>query len=285
MSFYQNVFNQEFKGNWVLSDRQYSLTFTCPANRNSSEYQYAYTNGPWDLTNGKDHLLLNYAWDVDFKNYAVLDVDLLPAGALAPALDTAVTAYEVVAILNANATFSDMFVAETSVDRSNPSLITVIIKSKTGRAKKDIKLWISNSGSERSMKFNKYAGVAELPTYFDRHTISSRFSFSDSAGALILLDNTDGAEDEDVITLAGFDPANPLEDWALLRGRASGLFSFKKQTVDGASRITEIIEYPAGAAAGDFARKTLMTYTGDQTAPDEILQIPYVLADGDLIEP
>jgi hypothetical protein len=75
------------------------------------------------------------------------------------------------------------------------------------------------------------------------------------------------------------------EDWQLLRGRSSGLFTFQKLTVDGSDRITQIIEYPAGALAGDFARKINYTYNGSNTNPSKVTEIPYVLADGDLVTP
>ena len=75
------------------------------------------------------------------------------------------------------------------------------------------------------------------------------------------------------------------DDWELLRGRAAGIYTFKKQTIDGSGRITEIIEYPAGAVVGDLARKTAMSYTGANIEPDQITQIPYVLQSGDLVTP
>ena len=75
------------------------------------------------------------------------------------------------------------------------------------------------------------------------------------------------------------------EDWELLRGRASGLFTFQKMTVDSSDRITQIIEYPAGAVAGDFARKIQYVYSGSNTNPIQVTEIPHVLQDGDLVTP
>lgn len=270
MSFFQNVFNQEFRGTWVLTDRQYSINFTCPPNRNTSDYQYAFNPGPWDLS-VSNTLTLNYAWDVNFKNYAQLSINIAGAN---PA---STTAQEVVAILNANATFSEMYFAsvrETSV----------LIQSKSGRVKPNIRLFISNGGAETKLRFNKYAGVAELPTYFKKHTITNRFS-SDSDGQLILLDETDPNVDIPIIEAAGFVALDMKEDWQLVRGRASGLFTFQKITVDGSDRISEIIEYPAGAVEGDFARKIKYVYTGANTNPSQVTEIPYVLTSGDLVTP
>lgn len=280
MAFYQNLFDQEFRGNWVLSDRQYVLTFICPPNKNKSDWQIAYNAEPWDFS-ADNTLTLNYAYDVDFKNYSALAINV------AGATPGATTAAEVVAILNANTTFSDMFFAQLSrIDSiaTTPITYTVLIRAKTDRIKRGVRLWISNTSAEKHMRFNKKAGVAELPTYFDRHTIDERFNFPDSTGMLIHLDETD-PDDQTIITEAGLDFSVMKEDWQLLAGRASGLFTFQKVTVDGSNRITEIIEYGAGAGVGDFARKISYVYTGANTNPSEVTEIPYVLASGDLITP
>ena len=80
------------------------------------------------------------------------------------------------------------------------------------------------------------------------------------------------------------DSSTVREDYQLLEGR-SGLFTFKNQTIDGSNRITQIIEYPAGAVEGDFAKKITYTYTAANTAPDEIFEEPYTLQSADLITP
>lgn len=269
MAFFQNLFNQEFQGNWVLGDRQHSLTFKCPPNV-SSDYHLSYNEGPWDLSS-ENILTLNYAWDVNFKNYASLSIDV--AGITA----NNTKPNEVAAALNSNSIFSEMFVAKIKN-------LNVLIEPKIGRIKKEIKLWISNTGAETKLRFNKKAGIAELPFYFSRHTIDNRFSFPDSAGQLILLDETNPI-DQLIIEEAGFDPSKMKTDWELLQGRASGLFSFEKITVDGNDRITEIIEYPAGALIGDFARKINYVYIGSNKTPSQITKIPYILQSGDLITP
>lgn len=269
MAFFQNLFNQEFQGNWVMGDRQYSITFKCPPNI-SSDYQMSYNVGPWDLTS--DNLLtLNYAWDSNFKNYVALSVNV------AGSTPNQTQASEVASALNSNSIFAEMFLAESK----NSS---VLIKPKSGRVKKEIKLWISNTGAETKLRFNKKAGVAELPLYFTRHTIENRFNFPDSAGQLILLDETD-PNDQIIIEEAGFDPSNMKTDWELLGGRASGLFMFEKSTLDGSGRVLETIEYPAGASVGDFARKIKYTYSGLNTSPVQVTRVPYVLQSGDLITP
>jgi hypothetical protein len=275
MSFYQNPFDQEFEGFLQVIDKRAALTFIVPANVNKSDAQLAWNIGPYDLS-ADNTLTINYAHDNAPKNWAALTVNV------AGATPAATTALEVVTALNANATFSEMFLAEVRAMQGGE---TVFIRAKPGRVKKVIKLYFSNTSAEKKLRFNKRAGVAELPDYFERHTIANRFNFEDSVGLLVKLDETDAVVDQPIIVDAGFVPGDMLEDWELLAGRSTAVFTFKKQTVDGSSRVTEIIEYGAGAVVGDLAIKTTMTYTGAKTAPDKICKIPYVLTSGDLVTP
>ena len=181
MSFFQNLFNSEFRGNWTLDDKKYSLTFACPANQNSSNFQSTYSVGPWNLS-GKETLTLNYAYDTEFRNYSALDIDVSGENS------SSTTANEVSNALNSNETFTSMF-------RANVNGSAVVITANPNRNRKEVKLWISNSGAEQSLGFNKKAGVSELPSYFARHTIENRFNFPDSAGQLVLLDENDSAEE------------------------------------------------------------------------------------------
>lgn len=275
--FFQNPIDQEFRGNMVLGDRQYILTFPIAANRNKSDYQLAWNNGPYDLSAG-GVLTLHYAWDAEYKNYSALAINVTGA------VPGATTAAEIVALLNANTTFSELFTAQLKTPSSAlPTVNTVMIVKNPNRQMQLIRLYLDNTGAERVMRFNKHASIAELPTYMERHTIANRFNFPDSAAMLVLLDETNPI-DQAIIEDAGFVPADMLTDWELFAGR-SQIFNFKKQTVDVNSRITQIIEYPAGAKAGDLARKTNMVYTGVKTQPDQITEIPYTLQSGDLITP
>lgn len=274
MSFFQNPFDQEFQGYLPVIDKRAALSFKVPANLNKSDAQLAWNIGPYDFSSD-DELTINYAHDSAPKNWATLTINV--AGATA----SATTAQEVVTILNDNATFADMFLAEV---KNYSSGQTVYIRPSPTRKVK-VKLYFSNTGAEKHLRFNKRAGVAELPIYFDRHTIENRFNFEDSVGLLIALDEADALVDIPIIEDAGFDPLAMKADWELLEGRSTALFTFKKQAVTVNNQITEIIEYGAGAKVGDMAIKTIMTYTGTQTAPDTICKIPYVLTSGDLITP
>lgn len=272
MAFFQNLFGQEFRGSWVLGDRQYSLTFSCPANRNNSHYQFAYNPGPWDLSDSNNKTLtINYSLDKEFKNYTNLSIDV--SGVVA----SNTTAIDVINALNSNSEFSSILRAEIESKKSS-----IYIKTKQD---KDIKLWISNSGAEKKLRFNKYAGVAELPLYFERHTIENRSTYADSVGQLILLDETNVDVDVPIIEEAGFSAGSMKKDWELLDGRASGLFTFQKLTVDGSDRITQIIEYPAGAVVGSFARKIIYSYVGSNGNPSKVTEEPHTLSSGDLVNP
>lgn len=273
MPFFQNPFNSEFRGHLAIGDRQYSMTFSVPANPNRSDLMMAYNPEPYDLSSTAT-LTINYAYDADFKNYGSLAIDVSTTAVST----SAVKAAEVCSALNANATFSGLFVA--SVAQLN-KLNTVLIRSL--RERTSIRVYLSNTSAETKLGFNKKAGVVELPTYFARHTIANRRNYPDSLAELIQL-NTGDATDQAVITNAGLNYSVVQTDYALFKGR-SGLFTFKKQTVDGSDRVTQIIEYPAGAVAGDFAKKTVYSYTSSNKNPDSIVELPYTLADSDILAP
>lgn len=275
MSFFQNPFNEEFRGSVPFGDRQYNLTFSVPANRNQPSAMIAWNLEPYDLSTYTD-LTINLAIDnAEFKNYASITVDV--SGATA----AATTASEVAEALNGDAKFASWFTAMVVESNKGSGVYRVGIKANSNR---QMRVYITNAGAEQILRFNKYAGVAELPSYFARHTIANRFTFSDGLAALVLLDEDDATVDQPIITDAGFVVADMKEDWELLAGRV-GIFNFQKITVDGSDRITEIIEYPAGATTGAMARKINYSYTGANKNPDQITEIPYTLESGDLVTP
>ena len=157
-----------------------------------------------------------------------------------------------------------------------------------------MRFYVVNGGAEEVLKFNGRAGVAELPTWFDRHTIANRIAFTDSMGVLIKLDPSGSNVDAAVIDNAvdkhgndlGYSSGTVQADWQLLRG-SSDNFMFTKNTLDGNTppRITQTIVYPAGAKVGDMAKKTTYAYTATNLNPDKITQVPYVLTSGDLVTP
>jgi hypothetical protein len=337
MPFFQNVFDAEFQGSLLLSDRQFNMTFKAKGNSpNSSTLFQAWNPEPFDVSTNAT-LTLNYSFDAG-NSWTALAIDVSTTATST----SAAKATEIVSALNANSTFQALFTASVQT-YAGQSVSYVAIKSTRSREK--FKVYVSNTGAEISMRFNKRAGVAEFPTYFARHTIANKPSYPDSVGMLQQLDLTT-TRDQTIVKDANFthvvgvtnssatatlpntagfvvgdsvvvfDGTTTLSttistvtantsltlgatwvgstgtvnivvvhaDYQLLRGR-SGIFNFQKITVDGSDRITQIIEYPAGALVGDLSRKIKYTYTGGNTHPTTITEEPYTIASTDLIVP
>lgn len=334
MSYFQNVFDQTYEAAWVLGDfKTHHLTYRVNANKNQGESMVAYNEGPYDFSDGGT-FTINFTMDVNFKHWATFTVDVTGDD---PAFTTA---YEVRDILNAATSFTDWYTAGVDNNR-------VYIRQR--KPKTTMRTYFSNSGAELSLKFNKYAGVADIPTYFNKDTIENRFNYEDSQGKLIRLTHVitantvanptvvtsashgltsgdtiyivnsnstptiDGerevtvtgantftipvnvttagtrgewlsAAEQQIVTDAGLNYTEMKEDWELLAGRTYA-YTFTKNTVDGSSRITQQIIYPAGARVGTQVKKILYTYTAAQTQPDTVAEIPYTLASGDIITP
>lgn len=182
MPFYQNPFDSDFRGNWILDDRQYSLVFKCPANLNHNDLMFCWNLQPYNLSTNNT-LTIWYAFDPNFQSWAPLSINV------AGATPSATLASEVVTALQANEIFNDYFVA--SLGNNNPGNAPgtnqpanqVMIRSI--KPKHQFKFYIDNGGAEQALSFNKYAGIADLPSYFDRHTIANRYTYSDSVGMLV----------------------------------------------------------------------------------------------------
>jgi hypothetical protein len=179
MSYYLNVFDSKFTGIWALSDRQYSVNFSVNSNGNNVRWLAAWNNEPYDLST-KPTLTFNYSFD--FKNYATLAINA-SAGAVST---SAVKAFEVAAALNANATFAALMLAYVTQDNKGNNILGI----KSLRTRPDWRVYISGTSAEQVLRFNKRAGIAELPTYFTRHTISNANNYPDAVGMLQLLDAT-----------------------------------------------------------------------------------------------
>lgn len=169
--FFQNLFDEEFQGYLVLGDRHHSLTFRVPPNKNAHNYMFAQAGRVFNLTDN-EHLTINFAYDKEFKNWAAISIDVSGADV------AATTADEIVAALNADTLFSELY---TAFIQSNKIVISA------RRMKSEFKTFISNTEAETKLKFNKRAGVAELPSFFEKHTIANRFNFPDGLNKLIRL--------------------------------------------------------------------------------------------------
>lgn len=285
MSFFLNPLSQDFYAPWLLGDRHYSPTFKCPRNAGRGD-EVVVTHGvaPFDLSgndldgDSKAVLTLSFALN-DTKNWADIQITI-SASSLA-----ATTVSEVATSLSSNAVFDNYFTAVADIAKGS-----VLIRQK--KPITSMRFYVKSGRAETALLFNKFAGVSEMPSFFEKHTIENRFVYAEGQNAVILLDPSgsdvdaaiiDNAVDEKGVT-KGFDSGTVQADWQLLEGR-SGIFNFKKNTVDGSNRITQTIEYAAGSVVGDLARKTNYTYSGANTSPSQITEIPYTLESGDLITP
>lgn len=292
MAFFQNVFTSDFEGNWVLDDRQYVPKFTAKPNAGrGDELAIAWNKGPYDLSGNdadgtsSDTLEIVFALN-DSKNWATLAIDITSEAAST----AAVTPEEIAASLNADTGFTERFKVSVEEWGDNSSAKRVKITQKQPIV--TMRFYINNGRAEEKIRFNGRAGVGELPTYFDRHTIANRFNFEDSQNHLIFLDiensNVDLAIVNDAVnyngtpTEFGWDGTTAREDWELLEGR-SGLFNFVVGDGTADSTSTKIY-YPAGAKAGDLAKKviTIVDTGGDIV---QQMELPYTLESGDLITP
>ncbi len=276
MPFFQNVFDNDFLGHLLLDDRQFILDYKVPANINKSIYQFAWADPPYN-TVGNTTLTINYSIDSG-KSFYVLNLTLSSG--------TAKTADDLAADLNAIANFTSLFEAKVIVN--NVGIRRLLIQARLQR--EIFRCYISNTSAETILRFNAKAGVAELPSYFDRHSIANYRDhgpggdniYPDSLGLLIKLTQP---TDNYYITNAGLS-TTAQKDWQLLRGRAQGSFKFQNIATDSGNgnRITSIVEYPAGAKAGDLARKIEYSYDGSNSTsqPNYIFECPYVLASSDL---
>jgi hypothetical protein len=288
MSYFQNPFAEDYIGHLVIADIEKTQTYKCPRNGGRTKDKVVAWNAePFDLSgndadgNVKDELHIAFTIDDKRDNWNIISVELTDS--------EAATRFELADLLNSDSTFSTFFVASAASGK--------LIISANPRFE-HLRFYIVNGHAEESLGFNARAGVAELPTYFDRHKVShflsseEKIRWTENANILIPLDPDGSDVDAAIIDNAadfsgnslGYDSTNVKADYELLKGE-SGYFNFQKITVDGDDRITEIIEYPAGAASGNLAKKIKYVYTETNKSPDQITEEPHTLGDGDLVTP
>src|SRR5581483_8201520 len=176
----------------VLGDRQLSLNFRIKGNPNGVERFFTSANAePYNVSTNKN-FTLNYSADSG-KSWTVLVIDVSTSAANT----SAALASEIALALNNNATFNTLYIAGVTTDKS-ANYVTI----QAVRRRENWKTYFSNTSAESVLRFNKQAGVAELPTYFARHTIANINTYTDSLGMLVQLD-TSQPVDQQIITDAG----------------------------------------------------------------------------------
>lgn len=290
MSFFQNPFAQEFKSTWVVVNGSMGLPIIVPPNVGRSDSTViAYGNSPYNFSgndgdgNSSSNLTIWFSTAPYFTNWNKLVISLGNASSN--------TAAAVVSTLNANATFAARFRA--SLSQGQQVEITAKAPFET------FKFYIANGGAEEKLLFNKFAGVNDIPSYYDRHKIchylssDEKATFKDNLNMLVSLSDSSTVE-KNVIENAvdargvslGFIASEVKSDYEFLNGE-SEQYIFKKITLDTAGNIAQIIEFPAGSKVGDMARKTCYYRNGGALSdnPYQITQVPYVLQEEDLIIP
>lgn len=265
MSFFQNVFDFEFRGSLLSSDKQYQATYKIPPNTNRSESMISGNEGPYNLS-VNNNLNINFAFDPDLRNYSAITVDV--AGSSPSITKT----QEIVDILNSNINFTNYFSAFNVSNKIGINL---------AKQRPNFRAYIGNSGAETALKFNKNAPVRELPSYFEKYSIENRFTYTDLGASYLILLNPSDVVDQNLILSAGLDPITPTPDWKLLSGTSDSFWFYKRAYTNG--QITSEIKYPAGAKDGDLAKKTFYTY--DNSDLVEVMEVPYILQNSDLMTP
>lgn len=273
MSFFQNVFDFEFRPSVLGADRQYQIGFKLPANTNRSDYMLSGNAEPFDFSSS-DVLTINYAIDINFVNYASINVNVAGTN------PDATSATQVANALNSNPAFSELFTA-TVYSSSNNAVLPkkVLIKGKNNKS--IFRAYISNTGAERYLQFNKNAPVRELPSLFSKYSIANRFANPTVGVDRIIELNTCDPYDASLVRAAGFDPTAPKPDWELMQGVNNAFWFYNRTYLD--SKIATEIKYQAGAKVGDLAMKTFYSYSGSDLIG--VMETPYVLQAGDLVAP
>ena len=233
---------------------------------------------PYDLSTNSN-LTINFAIDSELRQFCTVVVDV------AGATPSATMALEVATALNADPTISSYWNAVAQPQ--NPRTLgqtSNIVALVSNRPRTGIRAYISNTGAEQQLQFNQKAPIAQLPSYFIRNTIAQKDNYPTEDAILVQLNPASVTYDAAMISAQGQDPTTILADWQLLGGRSTA-FEFKSFTYDSSSRVTFLLEYPAGANVGDLARLTQYQYSGSSTNPSQVTEIPYSLTSSDLVTP
>ena len=174
--FFQNVFSSEFVGSLVLGDRQYSPSFRVRSNSGRGDSIITnYNEGPYNLSgndgDGNSNNILTISFFLDGHWF---DLNFNIGNSSSARVD------EIVQTLNDNSEFSSKFKAKirNSNDANFINIFSILDSTR-------IKFFVKNKGAETVLNFNKFAGIAEIPSYFERHTLDNLTNFPDCANLLI----------------------------------------------------------------------------------------------------
>jgi len=314
MTYFLNPFHEDFYGVWVIDDRAHHPTFPCRRNAGRGHNIVAAWHEPigavpktYDLSgndadgNPVKDLTLQFAIGNDFLDWMILTIDLTDDSNVSfTAVPAAMQPWQIVDILNAHDTFPSYFEASIGrfEDEQQPR-DRILITQKLGVER--MKFFVVKGTADEVLGFNARVGIAELPTYFARHTVFNRdattglVAFEDGCNVLIELDPAaaGGASvvDDNLIDNAvdakghnlGYDSSVVRDDWELVQGQSS-TFLFSKVSGAASASTTTTIEYPAGAKVGDLAKKIVEEFDGGGALLRKFI-MPHTLTSGDLITP
>jgi hypothetical protein len=100
-----------------------------------------------------------------------------------PITQSAVLASEVCMALMSDTTFSTFFTAKPAPMQNGLNGIQIRQTQKDS----SFRFYVVNGGADEILNFNARCGIAQLPEYFNRHTIANVNSFTDSVGQLVCL--------------------------------------------------------------------------------------------------
>lgn len=153
MSFFQNPFPDEYRGNWLLGDRHHIPAYVLPPNLGrGKEIIYSWTQAPYNLSgndtdgNATKYLNINYCL-YNFKNWGTMQIDLTTNCVT----NTAVQAQEAVAALLANSLFAERFKADYG-EFNNSTQNTIRITQK--KPITEFHFYVSNGQAESVLRFN-----------------------------------------------------------------------------------------------------------------------------------
>lgn len=180
--FYENLSCEELQFILPLGDDlSGNLTFKIPPNSGrGKDFVISHGNSPFNFTNsdldGLDtlHLILTYRLD-NSHNTPLLSINF---GLLSD--PSAATVSGMMTVLNSDPSFNDLFTASKKINHNGTPIEQLIITKKHPGI---IDFAVVPFSADRTLLFNKYSGIAEIPDFFNPGNLVSplQYPFSNSA--------------------------------------------------------------------------------------------------------
>lgn len=186
MPFFQNPMGAELREGWPIDQ---SALFTIGANTGNIGTMMSLP-GPYDLSAG-GVLTINYSKEISIPRRAYFPISVDVTGVI----PSATTSQEIYNLLAADPLFPDYFYVflanwpgNGDVAPFSPGGPPYAIQIYPKVAPQAITFYITNCGAESALKFNRFAKIEQLPTYFSRDTVANAYTYRDGAAMLVQLD-------------------------------------------------------------------------------------------------